>query len=1238
MNKLIIAILLISLSFNVKGQSKNETGFPFVKNYSTVDYHAHAQNFAVATDQSGLLYVGNFAGVMQYDGENWRLIPTEKGSKVSALAVDKHDKVYVGARGEIGYLEADTKGTLKFVSLLDSTSNSPVFQEIIQIVISGETIYFIAERLIFSLKDSQLTQWESPNSILGAFHVNNVLYLQLKDKGLMSFINSTLKTAGQGSQLSDAAVITAMLPFSENKILIATSTQGLLLLNNGIYQTFETPVQELLLKNPVTSGLNLSDGTIALGTSRKGVVIINHAGDVLQIIDKEASLQNSFVRSMCASNENTLFVALNNGISVIEIPSAFSFYDEKSGLEGAVNDIIRFNNKLYVATYQGLFFYDDAVFGFVPLKDIIAACWSLEVVGGELIAATSQGLFVVNNLNTNLVRDRFALTIARSEKDKTLAYVGEAEGLFQLKKLNSSWDYKKIEGVEDEVNDLQTDVEGAVWGVSLSKGVFRYLPMENNIRFFGQEDGLPETKGLTIHPIGDKLHISSQKGLFVFNTQQQLFEPFKMVGTNDSLSSEWYALMIPDNSENVWVTNGDETSVHLILKDANGFKKQSSDFLPIASKVIWTVFPEKNGITWFGGSDGLVRYNPSIANKNKRPFSLLLRAITINNDSVLFAGHSDLSEKEMVLSYQDNILRFDFSAPYHAAKDEMYYQFFLEGFEESWNDWTTQSYKEYTNIPGGNYKFRVRAKNIFEETTDAKEVEFQLLSPWYLTVWAILGYILFAASIVYLIVILRNRNLLKEKRILEERIVSRTAEVVQQKEEIEQQSQELADKNDELEKINAAIKSINAEINFDNLLQSLLEKMRIIRSAEKSAALVFDKSIQNYRYKAGVGYDLSDVEHVTLSLAEAENRYLKNAEEVFEDIFIKSEFASFEMVEALQRFNKPKSMMLLVIRIENKVEAFLIFENFSRERAFEARDISLIKNAKEHIISAIIRTRILDDLQFTLHNLKDTQEQLVQSEKLASLGQLTAGIAHEIQNPLNFVNNFASLSVGLADELNEIIESLKDQIPTDSYADAEEVIGMIKGNVQKINDHGKRVESIVKGMLQHSRGKKGEFEEVELNSVVAEYVSLAYHGMKAKDKTFNTALTTQFDPAIGKVSIITQDLSRVILNITNNSCYAVDEKAKKNPAGYKPEVIISTRKIQDKIEIRIRDNGTGMPPHVMEKIFNPFFTTKPTGKGTGLGLSMSFDIINKIHKGKLEVKSEEGEFSEFIITIPEKQI
>jgi signal transduction histidine kinase/ligand-binding sensor domain-containing protein len=1238
MNNLIKTFLFLILPVLSIGQSGYEVGLPFLKNYTTAEYRAHAQNFAICSDQFGFVYVGNFAGVMQYDGETWQLIPTENGSKVSALAVNSTGTVFVGARGEIGFLETNANGQLFFVSLLkDFQENYPQFNEIMQIFIKNDKVYFISDNIIFEFADGKTTVWNAQNEILGAFLVKDQIYLQLKDIGLVKYDSAELKNIDDGGIFSTATIITAMMPYDNDEILIASSTQGLFLMGASKIRKFNTEVNDLLMKNPVTSGLRLSDGTFALGTSRIGIIIINAEGKIQQIINKEANLQNSFVRTLYQSNENVIWAALNNGISMIEIPSSFSYFNENSGLDGAVNQIVRFENTLYVATYQGLFYYDESLFGFVPVKEIISACWDIIPFKGDLFAATSQGIFTLKNRKAIKINDVFALSLATSKKDLTSIFVGETSGLYKLYSEKNQWSYRKIGGIDDKINKLKTDESGNIWGTSLTQGVFSFNPGESKLELFNQQQGLPEEAGISINLLNNAISVASRQGIFVFDELNQKFDSVKIIKQIAGASKEWYSLIIPDKRGNIWVTEGDETHIKVLFNEDSVYTLLAQPFLPVKDNVIWSIYPEENHITWFGGPDGLIRYNPEILNKNTKPFPGLIRKITLNNDSVLYAGNGVFDDKKMVLDYANNSLRFDFSAPFYAVKSEIQYQYYLEGFDDTWNDWTSQSNKEYTNLPGGRYVFRVKAKNIFSEVANEATINFQVLSPWYTKIWAIILYLLVTAGVIYLIVVLRNRSLIKEKRVLEERIENRTAEIVMQKEEIENQSQELANKNDELEKINSAIKSINAEVNFENLLQSLLEKMKIIRAAEKSVALVYDKNLDVYRYKASVGYSFAEINQLTIPLAQAENRYLKATEEVFEDIFVKSEFSSYDEFDVLKKYVKPKSMMVLVIRIENRIEAFLIFENFSRQNAFETRDISLIKNSKEHIISAIIRTRILEDLQDTLHNLKDTQDQLVQSEKLASLGQLTAGIAHEIQNPLNFVNNFAKLSGNLASELLETIEEVKDNIPVEKYEDVEDVIGLIRGNLAKITDHGKRIESIVKGMLQHSRGKTGEFEEIDINNLVSEYVNLAYHGMRAKEQSFNTAIRSNLDPAVGKASVLPQEISRVLLNILNNAFYAVDEKSKKDLPGFKPEVIVSTKKIQEKIEIRVKDNGTGIPEHVIEKIFNPFFTTKPTGKGTGLGLSMSFDIVNKIHKGKLEVKSEPGESTEFIVTIPEKQ-
>ena len=273
-----------------------------------------------------------------------------------------------------------------------------------------------------------------------------------------------------------------------------------------------------------------------------------------------------------------------------------------------------------------------------------------------------------------------------------------------------------------------------------------------------------------------------------------------------------------------------------------------------------------------------------------------------------------------------------------------------------------------------------------------------------------------------------------------------------------------------------------------------------------------------------------------------------------------------------------------------------------------------------------------EKIESTLSELKSTQSQLIQSEKMASLGELTAGIAHEIQNPLNFVNNFSEVNTEMIDEATE-------EIDKGNIIEVKNILNDIKDNSQKINHHGKRADAIVKGMLQHSQKSTGKKEPTNINALCDEYLRLAYHGLKAKDKNFNVTMQTDFDSNIGKVNIVPQDIGRVLLNLFNNAFYATNEKQKAKSltlkvedSAYVPTVTVVTKKLNDKIEIKVADNGDGIPSSIKEKIFQPFFTTKPTGEGTGLGLSLSYDII-KAHGGEIKVETAEGEGTTFIIQL-----
>jgi signal transduction histidine kinase len=322
-----------------------------------------------------------------------------------------------------------------------------------------------------------------------------------------------------------------------------------------------------------------------------------------------------------------------------------------------------------------------------------------------------------------------------------------------------------------------------------------------------------------------------------------------------------------------------------------------------------------------------------------------------------------------------------------------------------------------------------------------------------------------------------------------------------------------------------------------------------------------------------------------------------------------------------------RESLLKVIKEADKNQSMIQFKLERVEKDRNTLSIMLQESIEDLQKKSLVIEDANKALTQTLEELKATQVQLIQSEKMASLGELTAGIAHEIQNPLNFVNNFSEVC-------NELIEEMTEQMENGNTEEAKAIANEIKMSLEKINLHGKRADGIVKSMLQHSRTSTGKKEPTDINVLADEYLRLAYHGLRAKDKSFNAAIKTDYDESIGLVKIISQDIGRVILNLITNAFYAVMEKKKLQPEGYEPTVTVSTNKIDNKIIVTVKDNGTGIPQKALDKIFQPFFTTKPTGQGTGLGLSLSYDIVTKGHGGELKVETKEGESTGFSVILP----
>lgn len=377
----------------------------------------------------------------------------------------------------------------------------------------------------------------------------------------------------------------------------------------------------------------------------------------------------------------------------------------------------------------------------------------------------------------------------------------------------------------------------------------------------------------------------------------------------------------------------------------------------------------------------------------------------------------------------------------------------------------------------------------------------------------------------------------------------------------------------------------------------------------------------NYEVDLGVAYDNIYRCFLVMNKSDSSSKYARlalHAKDSLNALRIKN-LSEFQQLS----FNEQKRLEGIETERKNKTVRWVAYIAVVITALIGLIAIILFKNARLRKKTNAILLQEKKTLEITLDQLKSTQAQLIQSEKMASLGELTAGIAHEIQNPLNFVNNFSEVS-------NELVDEMNAELAKGDIEEAKLIAKDVKQNLEKITHHGKRADAIVKGMLQHSRSGSGQKEPTDINQLCDEYLRLAYHGLRAKDKSFNATLQTEFDDTIGMVNILPQEIGRVVLNLITNAFYAVAEKKKQGIEGYIPTVTVKTSKQKEKIVIQVSDNGNGIPQKILDKIFQPFFTTKPTGEGTGLGLSLSYDIV-KAHNGELKVETKEGVGSSFYI-------
>jgi len=721
-------------------------------------------------------------------------------------------------------------------------------------------------------------------------------------------------------------------------------------------------------------------------------------------------------------------------------------------------------------------------------------------------------------------------------------------------------------------------------------------------------------------------------------------EQFTRYTAKDGLANDEVYGILEDDHGYLWLSTSHglsrfdpQTKIFKNYDEAAGL--QSNEFNAGA------YFKSKRGEMFFGGINGFNVFDPNRLEENSAAPPVVITDFKIFDESVNL-GRAIYNVEALTLAYRDNFFAFEFAALSYANPQKNQYAYKLEGFDPDWIYCQDRRYASYTNLDPGQYVFRVKGSNDGGVWNEAgTSIAITITPPWWRTRWAYMFYALaLIGGVVAADRIQRRRVIVKERaqaQIREAELRAQTAEA---------QAQALQAENERkknIEWLSEIGKEITASLDFETIFYKLYERANQLADAAIFGVGIYHPEQEQIEYHLAIykgkryapyTRDTRDKNQFPVWCLEHRQPVLIGDVRREYSRYISAYQDAGRLLEDGTRSAEPQSLIYLPLLSQEKVLGVITIQSFEKN-AYTDHHLNLLQNLAAYTSIALDNADAYRRLDATLQNLQATQQQLVTQQKLASLGALTAGIAHEIKNPLNFVNNFAVLSIDLANELEAELKG--ETLAPEKREMIENILYNLRLNATKINEHGKRADGIVKSMMQHARGSSGQRELADINHLLDEAVNLVYHGLRANDVSFNVTIEKEYDEAIGKLSVVPQDISRVFLNIVNNACYAAFQKQKANGKeqtakghNFSPTLSVSTKNLGDKIEIRIRDNGNGIPAEVRDKIFNPFFTTKPTGQGTGLGLSISYDIIVQEHRGEIKVETEEGKFTEFVVRLP----
>ncbi|GAB4336789.1 MAG: transcriptional regulator [Flammeovirgaceae bacterium] len=845
-------------------------GIPYIFNYNSGEYYADRQNWAVLEDKKGVVYFANGSGVLEFDGSGWRLIRLPNRAGAYSLALNSEGKIFVGGNNELGFLEADNLGNLQYKSLLPKIpAEHRNFEEVKQTFCLENKLIFVTRFCIYLFENEKFKIIKSKNEFKNSFKIKDKIYVQEKEGTVKILMGAELQEVKNQEPLKNQN-INAILPFNDKEILIITKENKCYLYDGNLFinSTFLSNLSKAsILSGHITAALTLPNGFYAFGTLKKGLFILNTKGRIVYHLDKSSGLENDFVTSIHADSHSNLWLTLGNGLSYIELSAPFSKINEVDGLYGIAQTAYIHNDLLYVGTTQGIFYkkwvlykedsYEINSFHLVENADVRA--WHIEKIDNQLFCLHQNGVLLIEGTKAKVLFEGESVwSIMQLVHLPNKLIAGTSNGLILISKENNTWKFSnKIEGFSEKVAFLQQDKLGRIWISHEAKGLYR-ITLSNNLDLvkemsrYGTSHGLPSFYQNRIFKIHGKLAVGTENGIYVYSEDLNRFYPYETLNQyiEQGTSIKW---LVEEPWGDIWFQAGDAgKSSNKPLSDIGVFKKLSNNsykaerlpFYKLRGMGVEDITLIDSNHVLFETTDGIIQYSKLVNKNYYKTFNALIRSLEIlgSEGKSFFTGVVTGSEQydlikrnpnmKPVLSHENNSIKFTVGATFYESPEAIQYQYFLEGFDENWSDWTTTTHKEYTNLKAGDYVFHVKAKNIYEVESPETLYGFSVNPPYYLTTFSFLSFGILGLLIVWGVVKLNTFYLNARNLRLEKIIRDRTKEIQEQNKLLITRNREINDSKFKLRQAHEELKSIN-----ENLEQIVNERTIKLQKANEELDL-----------------------------------------------------------------------------------------------------------------------------------------------------------------------------------------------------------------------------------------------------------------------------------------------------------------------------------------------------------------------------------------------------------------